>query len=138
MLAEHRAVVRETESLRTYNDQLEKVVNDQRSEIVSINNQLEVLVPQAKSPRQKLIRRAFIGFCSSVVSDCCSNGVRVVNMSWGGNLSSYERALELNGVGESAEERLKLARKMFDIFDAALREAIDHRSLETEIVDATL
>jgi subtilisin family serine protease len=53
-----------------------------------------------------------------------ANGVRVVNMSWGGNLSSYERALELNGVGESAEERLKLAREMFDIFDAALREAI--------------
>ena len=32
--------------------------------------------------------------------------------------------IELNGVGESAEERLKLAREMFDIFDAALREAI--------------
>ncbi len=43
LLAEYRAVVRETESLRIYNEQLEKVVTDQRSEIVSINSQLEGL-----------------------------------------------------------------------------------------------
>jgi hypothetical protein len=43
LLAEYRAVVRETESLRIYNEQLEKVVTDQRSEIVSINTQLEGL-----------------------------------------------------------------------------------------------
>ena len=44
-----------------------------------VNNQLEQLIPKAdNTPRLKLIRRAFIGFCSSVVSDCCSNGIRVV------------------------------------------------------------
>lgn len=43
LLSEYRAVVRETDSLRIYNDQLEKVVTDQRSEIISINNQLEGL-----------------------------------------------------------------------------------------------
>lgn len=43
LLAEYRAVVRETESLKIYNDQLEIVVNDQRAEIVSINQQLEGL-----------------------------------------------------------------------------------------------
>lgn len=43
-----------------------------------VNNQLEKLLPKAESPRGKLVRRAFIGFCSSVVSDCFSNGVRVV------------------------------------------------------------
>ena len=43
LLAQYRAVVRETESLRIYNDQLETVVTDQRSEIVSINDQLEGL-----------------------------------------------------------------------------------------------
>ncbi len=43
LLAEYRAVVRETESLRIYNDQLEKVVFDQRAEKVSINQQLEGL-----------------------------------------------------------------------------------------------
>jgi len=53
-----------------------------------------------------------------------ANGVRVVNMSWGGSLSSYESALELNGVGESAEERLAMAKEMFEIFNEALYEAI--------------
>lgn len=53
------------------------------------------------------------------------NGVRIVNMSWGGSLSYYERALELNGVGESAEERLAMAKEMFDIYNAALYESIE-------------
>ena len=43
-----------------------------------VNNQLEQILPAANSPRTKLIRRACIGFCSSVVSDCCSNGIRVL------------------------------------------------------------
>lgn len=43
-----------------------------------VNNQLEKVMPLATTPRTKLMRRAFIGFCSSVVSDVCSNGVRVV------------------------------------------------------------
>lgn len=43
LLAEYRAVVRETEALTIYNDQLEKVVMDQRAEVVSINRQLEGL-----------------------------------------------------------------------------------------------
>jgi len=53
-----------------------------------------------------------------------ANGVRVVNMSWGGSLSGYESALELNGIGESAEERLEMAKEMFEIFNAALYESI--------------
>lgn len=40
MLTEYRAVVRETESLNIYNDNLERVVIDQREEIESINRQL--------------------------------------------------------------------------------------------------
>jgi len=43
LLAEYRAVVRETESLKIYNDNLEKVVMDQRAELVSINQQLNGL-----------------------------------------------------------------------------------------------
>lgn len=43
LITEFRSVVRETESLQIYNDQLEKVVMDQRAEVVSINNQLEGL-----------------------------------------------------------------------------------------------
>lgn len=43
LLAEYRAVVRETDSLKIYNDNLEKIVQDQRSEVVSINDQLSGL-----------------------------------------------------------------------------------------------
>ena len=43
LLAEYRAVVRETESLKIYNDNLEKIVMDQREEVVSINQQLNGL-----------------------------------------------------------------------------------------------
>lgn len=43
-----------------------------------VNNKLEKMLPQSDNPRGKLVRRAFIGFCSSLVSDCISNGVRVV------------------------------------------------------------
>jgi len=43
LLAEYRQVVRETESLKIYNDNLEKVVMDQRAEVVSINEQLNGL-----------------------------------------------------------------------------------------------
>jgi Mitochondrial carrier protein len=43
-----------------------------------VNNQLEQRIPKANNHRMNMVRRAFIGFCSSVVSDCCSNGIRVV------------------------------------------------------------
>ena len=40
LLAEYRSVVRETEALKIYNDNLERVVTDQQEEIRSINRQL--------------------------------------------------------------------------------------------------
>jgi hypothetical protein len=40
MLREFRAVIRETENLRRYNDNLERVVHDQREEIQSVTRQL--------------------------------------------------------------------------------------------------
>lgn len=40
LLSEYRAVVRETESLKIYNDNLQQVVDDQRVEVESINQQL--------------------------------------------------------------------------------------------------
>jgi hypothetical protein len=43
LLAEYRSVIRETESLKIYNNNLEKVVMDQRDEVVSINQQLNGL-----------------------------------------------------------------------------------------------
>lgn len=43
LLTQYRAVMREVESLKIYNEQLEKVVADQEREVTSINNQLEGL-----------------------------------------------------------------------------------------------
>ncbi len=40
LLTEYRAVVRETESLKIYNDNLQRIVSDQEAEIESINRQL--------------------------------------------------------------------------------------------------
>jgi len=52
------------------------------------------------------------------------NGVRVVNMSWGGDLASIESALETNNAGGTPEERKALARQIFEIGKSALYEAI--------------
>jgi subtilisin family serine protease len=52
------------------------------------------------------------------------HGVRVVNMSWGGSLKDVEDALEANGAGGDAESRKKLARQIYDIGTAGLKEAI--------------
>ncbi|HSJ13480.1 MAG TPA: S8 family serine peptidase [Longimicrobiales bacterium] len=49
-------------------------------------------------------------------------GVRVVNMSWGFAPEFDERILEQHNFG-TPEERKALARKMFDLFAGALREA---------------
>jgi subtilisin family serine protease len=53
-----------------------------------------------------------------------ANKVRIVNMSFGGNPQGIETALELNGAGNSPEERKKLAREIFDIAKNAFYEAI--------------
>ena len=53
-----------------------------------------------------------------------ANGVRVVNMSWGGSLRGIEAALEANNAGGTPEERKALARTIYEIGDVALREAI--------------
>ena len=43
LLTEYRSVVRETEAMKIYNDNLDRVVDDQRSEIESVNRQLSEL-----------------------------------------------------------------------------------------------
>jgi len=48
------------------------------------------------------------------------NNVRVVNMSWGESLKGIESNFEANGIGETAEERKKLTRKIFDILKNGL------------------
>lgn len=51
-------------------------------------------------------------------------GVRVVNVSWGGNQQGIEVALEANGVGDNPEQRAKIARVIFDIGYDGLIEAL--------------
>ncbi len=46
--------------------------------------------------------------------------VRVANMSWGGSVKGYERALELCGIGATGDERKALARQYYDQARAAL------------------
>ena len=53
-----------------------------------------------------------------------ANGVRAVNMSWGGSLKGIEEALEAHDAGGTPEERKALARKIYTIGDEALREVI--------------
>jgi hypothetical protein len=51
-------------------------------------------------------------------------GARVVNMSWGGNLRSYEVELEQCGIGKDNAERKALARDYFELHLKALTKAI--------------
>jgi subtilisin family serine protease len=53
-----------------------------------------------------------------------AQGVRAVNMSWGGDLKSIDRALEQNGYKGTPEERRAFARKLYDIAYVGLEEAV--------------
>lgn len=52
------------------------------------------------------------------------NGVRVVNMSWGGTAKAEEDGLEKCGIGKTTEERREIARKYFEQEKASLQKAI--------------
>ncbi|MDT7835535.1 S8 family serine peptidase [Aquabacterium sp. OR-4] len=51
-------------------------------------------------------------------------GVRVVNMSWGGSVGDVERELEQCGIGATPEARKAQARELFDILKQALTRAM--------------
>lgn len=53
-----------------------------------------------------------------------TNGVRVVNMSWGGSVKDVEGALEKCAIGKNTEERKPLARQFFEIEKNGLEKAI--------------
>lgn len=52
------------------------------------------------------------------------NGVRVVNMSWGGSVGDIEHELELCGIGANPAERKATARRYFEIDKEGLTAAI--------------
>lgn len=53
-----------------------------------------------------------------------AQGVRVVNMSWGGSPKGIEAAFEANGAGGTPEERRQTAREYFQLFRTAMTEAM--------------
>jgi hypothetical protein len=53
-----------------------------------------------------------------------ANAARVINMSWGFYLKEIEHTLEVNGIGETAEERGTMAREMFNVIRTDLYEAM--------------
>jgi subtilisin family serine protease len=79
------------------------------------------MVPE--TPTMEQARRDVVMY-QAVVDYFKQNGVRVVNMSWGGSLKDVEDALEKNGAGGAAEERKKLARQIFDVDVGGLRAAM--------------
>jgi subtilisin family serine protease len=60
----------------------------------------------------------------AVVDYFKQNGVRVVNMSWGGSVKDYENAFEANGAGGTADERKRLSRQCFEVSKAGLLQAM--------------
>lgn len=50
-------------------------------------------------------------------------GVRVVNMSWGGSVGAIEGELEQCGIGKTPDERKAQARQLFDILKQGLQRA---------------
>ena len=70
------------------------------------------------------LARAEANMVRETVAYFRANGVRAVNMSWGGSLRGIEEALEAHNAGGSALERKKLAREIYTIGDTALRESI--------------
>lgn len=53
-----------------------------------------------------------------------ANGVRAVNMSWGGSLRGIESALEANNAGGDPESRKALAREIYSIVETVFKQAI--------------
>lgn len=74
-------------------------------------------------PTEELTRRGVASY-QATVAWFRDHGVRVVNMSWGGNPAGYEDALEKNGMGKDAADRKEIARRLFKIEHDGLYEAM--------------
>ena len=79
------------------------------------------LIPDPCPTRELTLRDA--KNAQSYVDFFKQQGVRVVNMSWGGNVKAIEDALELCNIGKTPDERKAIARDYFDIQKDALTKA---------------
>ena len=78
-------------------------------------------VPEAPT---EALSRAAVASQMATVAWFREHGVRVVNMSWGGNPAGFEDALEKNGIGKDATDRKQIARKLYTIEHDGLYEAM--------------
>ena len=79
------------------------------------------LIPDPCPTRELTLRDA--KNAQSYVDFFKQQGVRVVNMSWGGSVKAIEDALELCNIGKTPDERKAIARDYFDIQKDALTKA---------------
>jgi len=79
------------------------------------------LIPDPCPSRELTLRDA--KNAQSYVDFFKQQGVRVVNMSWGGSVKGIEGALELCNIGKTPDERKAIARDYFDIQKDALTRA---------------
>ena len=79
------------------------------------------LIPHPCPTRELALRDA--KNAQSYVDFFRQQGVRVVNMSWGGSVIGIESALELCNIGKTPDERKAIARDYFDIQMNALTKA---------------
>ena len=79
------------------------------------------LIPDPCPTRELALRDA--KNAQSYVDFFKQQGVRVVNMSWGGSVKDIEDALELCNIGKTPDERKAIARDYFDIQKNALTKA---------------
>ena len=79
------------------------------------------LIPDPCPTRELALRDA--KNVQSYVDFFKQQGVRVVNMSWGGSVKDIEGALELCNIGKTPDERKAIARDYFDIQKNALTQA---------------
>jgi subtilisin family serine protease len=79
------------------------------------------LIPDPCPTRELVLRNA--KNVQSYVDFFKQQGVRVVNMSWGGTVKDFEDALELCNIGKTPDERKAIARDYFDLQKDALTKA---------------
>jgi subtilisin family serine protease len=79
------------------------------------------LIPDPCPTRELTLREA--KSAQSYVDFFKQQGVRVVNMSWGGSVKAIEDGLELCNIGKTPDERKAIARDYFDIQKDALTKA---------------
>ena len=79
------------------------------------------LIPDPCPTRELTLRDA--KNAQSYVDFFKQQGVRVVNMSWGGSVKAIEDALELCNIGKTPDERKAIARDYFEIQKEALTKA---------------